>query len=117
MASVMKLRYNTLRYQLLGRLNLSTFGSWYRSLTGLSTRGAWIRNLDAKIAYTIVITPLAELEGGGFIATVPALPGCMSDGETAQEALASVEDAIQTWIYSAQKMGRPVPTPAAVLTH
>lgn len=38
-----------------------------------------------------VIEPLSEEDGGGFLATVPELPGCMSDGETRAEALANVE--------------------------
>jgi predicted RNase H-like HicB family nuclease len=62
-------------------------------------------------AYKIVIEPLSEADGGGFLATVPELPGCMSDGETRAEALANVEDAIVTWIHAARKMGRPIPEP------
>ncbi|HZC37835.1 MAG TPA: type II toxin-antitoxin system HicB family antitoxin [Sphingomicrobium sp.] len=62
-------------------------------------------------AYKIVIEPLAEADGGGFLATVPELPGCMSDGETRAEALANVEDAIATWIHAARKMGRAIPEP------
>ena len=61
--------------------------------------------------YEIVIRPLTEAEGGGFGATVPELPGCMSDGETPQEALESVYDAIACWVEAAQEMGRPVPEP------
>lgn len=59
--------------------------------------------------YKIVIEPLSEADGGGFLATVPELPGCMSDGGTRAEALANVEDAIATWIHSARKMGRAIP--------
>ena len=62
-------------------------------------------------AYKIVIEPLSKADGGGFLATVPELPGCMSDGETRAEALANVEDAIATWIHSAQKMGHTIPKP------
>ena len=61
--------------------------------------------------YKIVIEPLSETDGGGFLATVPELPGCMSDGETRVEALANVEDAIAAWIHSARKMGRTIPEP------
>jgi antitoxin HicB len=43
-----------------------------------------------------MIEPLSEEDGGGFLATVAELPGCMSDGETRAEALANVEDAIAT---------------------
>jgi hypothetical protein len=38
-----------------------------------------------------VIEPLSEEDVAGFLATVPELPGCMSDGETRAEALANVE--------------------------
>jgi predicted RNase H-like HicB family nuclease len=61
--------------------------------------------------YEIVIRPLTEAEGGGFGAIVPELPGCMADGETPQEALESVYDAIGCWMEAAQEMGRPVPEP------
>jgi len=62
--------------------------------------------------YPILIHPLSDEDGGGFAATVPDLPGCMSDGETPQEALESVQDAIQCWIEAATDMGRPVPPPS-----
>jgi predicted RNase H-like HicB family nuclease len=62
-------------------------------------------------AYEVRIRPLSNEEGGGFFADVPELPGCMSDGETPQEALENVYDAINCWIEAAREMGRPVPTP------
>jgi predicted RNase H-like HicB family nuclease len=61
--------------------------------------------------YAIVVEPLAASDGGGFVATVPDLPGCMSDGETPQEALANVEDAISTWIEAAKELGHAIPKP------
>jgi len=72
--------------------------------------------VDAR-DYRVVIEPLSEEDGGGYLATVPELPGCMSDGETRQEALANVEDAIATWVFCAEQMGRPIPAPESVLTH
>lgn len=51
-----------------------------------------------RAAYEIHIRPLSEEDGGGFLAEVPELPGCMSDGETPQEALENVFDAIRCWI-------------------
>jgi predicted RNase H-like HicB family nuclease len=59
--------------------------------------------------YSVIIEPA---EGGGFIALVPDLPGCMSDGETAEEALHSIEDAIAEWIDEATRLGRPIPSPS-----
>ena len=40
-------------------------------------------------------------EEGGFWAEVPALPGCVSQGETMDELLANVREAIQAWLASA----------------
>jgi antitoxin HicB len=65
-----------------------------------------------KLEYHVIIEPLPEDEGGGFVALVPNLPGCMSNGETAQEALASVQDAVAAWIEEANALGRPVPRPS-----
>ncbi|KAB1075797.1 type II toxin-antitoxin system HicB family antitoxin [Methylobacterium planeticum] len=59
----------------------------------------------------IVITPLGPEEGGGFAATVPDLPGCMSDGETPEEALHNVLDAIDSWIEMAEELGHSLPDP------
>jgi antitoxin HicB len=61
--------------------------------------------------YAIIVEPLPAEDGGGFIATVPDLPGCMSDGETPQEALANVQDAIAAWIEAAKELGHKVPQP------
>ena len=57
------------------------------------------------------IRPLDPEDGGGFVAQAPELPGCTSDGATAQEALANLQDAITCWIEAATDMGRPIPKP------
>ena len=41
----------------------------------------------------------------GFIAVVPDLPGCSALGQTQQEALHELQDAIQAWIETAQAAG------------
>lgn len=61
--------------------------------------------------YEVDILPLAAAEGGGFTAIAPELPGCRSDGDTPQEALANIYDAIACWIEGAEEMGRAVPQP------
>ena len=62
--------------------------------------------------YPIIIEPLPDEDGGGFLATVPDLPGCMSDGETREEAARAIADAISAWIEEANRMGRPIPEPS-----
>jgi len=42
----------------------------------------------ANLDHPILIEPLPAEDGGGFVATVPDLPGCMSDGDTPEEAIA-----------------------------
>ena len=61
--------------------------------------------------YEVDILPLSAADGSGFTAIAPELPGCRSDGETPQEALDNIYDAITCWIEAAQEMGRPVPQP------
>jgi antitoxin HicB len=63
----------------------------------------------ADLEYPVIIEPLLQNEGGGFVGLVPDLPGFMSDGETAEEALASVKDAIAAWIDEARAIGRGLP--------
>jgi antitoxin HicB len=63
--------------------------------------------------YRVVIAPLPDEEGGGYLATVPDLPGCASDGATREEAARNVGDAILEWIDEAERLGREVPAPAA----
>ncbi len=55
-----------------------------------------------KLEYAVHIDWLADSDGGGYIATVPDLPGCMSDGKTPEEALKNVQEAIASWIEAAR---------------
>ena len=61
------------------------------------------------VRYEIIIYWSAEDES--FIAEVPELPGCMSDGPTYQEALKNAEIVIGEWIETARKLGRTIPEP------
>jgi antitoxin HicB len=70
-----------------------------------------------KLECPVIIEPLPQDDGGGFVALVPDLPGCMSDGETAQAALASVMDAVDAWIDEARALGRPIPPSLIGRTH
>jgi antitoxin HicB len=65
-----------------------------------------------KLEFPVIIEPLSEEDGGGYAALVPDLPGCMSDGETPEEAIANVRDAIASWISEATRIGRDIPPPS-----
>lgn len=67
--------------------------------------------------YRVHIHPLSKEDGGGFLATAPDLPGCMSDGATEYEALHNLQDAIRDWIECAHTLGRDVPAPTRELMY
>ncbi|KKC34140.1 type II toxin-antitoxin system HicB family antitoxin [Devosia psychrophila] len=66
----------------------------------------------ASLEYPVIVSPLPPEDGGGFSTTVPDLPGCMSDGDTPEEAIAHFQDAIGVLIEAAMDMGRPIPRPS-----
>jgi predicted RNase H-like HicB family nuclease len=51
-------------------------------------------------------------EDEGFIAVAPDLPGCSAFGDSQQEALAELRDAIVAWVEAAQSAGNPIPSPS-----
>ena len=57
--------------------------------------------------YTVLIEP-GEVEPV-WVATVPALPGCVSQGDTFESALANIREAIEGHVASLIDLGRPVP--------
>ena len=57
--------------------------------------------------YTVVLTP--EPEDGGYSVSVPALPGCYSQGESVKEALAHIREAIGLHLWSLQQEGESIP--------
>ncbi len=46
---------------------------------------------------------------GGYTVSVPALPGCLTFGETFEEAMTLVEDAVAGWLSVAKEEGFPIP--------
>ncbi len=64
--------------------------------------------------YAIVVEPLSNEDGGGWLASVPALPGCYGDGETRAEALDDALAAIEEWKDAARQLGRDIPGPGAL---
>ena len=67
------------------------------------------RNLDR---YQFTVRPLSKEEGGGYLVEYPDIPGCMSDGETIQEALANGREALRDCIDVLRESGRKIPTPS-----
>ena len=67
------------------------------------------------LEYAVRIERLAESDGGGYLATVPDLPGCMSDGDTPEDALKNVQEAIASWIEAAKEWKMEIPEPSPSL--
>ena len=64
------------------------------------------------IEYPFNIHRLSAQEGGGYLAEAFDLTGCIADGETVEEAIHNLEDAIISWVRTAQDLGYDVPKPS-----
>jgi predicted RNase H-like HicB family nuclease len=53
-------------------------------------------------------------EDGGFVASVPALPGCLSQGATRAEALSNIREAIEAWLEAQQDKAERTARPSDV---
>jgi antitoxin HicB len=66
------------------------------------------RDLDR---YQFTVRPLSKDEGGGYLVEYPDIPGCMSDGETVEEAIANgreaLRDSIDVFLESGRKLAKP----------
>ncbi len=55
----------------------------------------------------VILIP--DFEEGGYTVEVPSLPGCISEGDTLEEALANIKEAIELYIETLEAHGEPVP--------
>ena len=62
-------------------------------------------------AYSHVVSPIPEEEGGGFMFTMPDIAGVMADGATMDEAIADGRQAFESTVSALLDMGREVPPP------
>ena len=60
----------------------------------------------AQLTYRILMTREPE---GGFTVNVPALPGCITYGETIEHAMEMAKEAIELYVETLQAEGEPVP--------
>jgi antitoxin HicB len=67
------------------------------------------RNLDE---YQFTVRPLSRDEGGGYLVEYPDVPGCMSDGETIEEAIANGREALRDCMDVFTESGRKLPKPS-----
>jgi len=64
-----------------------------------------------RYLYTVVIE---KDEDGAYIASCPGLQGCYTQGDTYEEALENIKDAINLHIAARRDLGEPVPIETAI---
>ena len=64
-------------------------------------------------SYRFTIRPLTESEGRGFMIEYADLQGCVSDGDTPEEAIRQGRDAVKECLLRCAKHGDPIPKPGA----
>ena len=60
---------------------------------------------------------LEREEDGGYVATVPALPGCVSQGDSKEEALRNIEEAIELYLEDLRTAGEAIQKPNVTDSH
>ena len=63
-------------------------------------------NRETTYEYTVIFEPAEE---GGYVVHVPALPGCVTQGDTLEEARAMAKDAILCYLESLAEDGEEIP--------
>ncbi len=74
-------------------------------------RASTNRHLDQ---YQFTVRPLSKDEGGGYLVEYPDIPGCMSDGETVEEAIENSREALRDCIDVFRESSRKLPKPTIV---
>lgn len=64
-----------------------------------------------KLPYKVILYPAEE---GGYAIEMPELAGCLSQGETLEEAFAMIKDAQKCWLEVALERGIEIPEPPGV---
>jgi antitoxin HicB len=70
----------------------------------------------SETEYRFTLRPMTAEEGGGYLIEFPDLPGCMSDGETVEEAISNGAEAKRDWIAAMRQAGRALPPPSVEAT-
>jgi antitoxin HicB len=63
--------------------------------------------------FTVVLSP--DAEDGGYVAECPAIPGCVSEGESVEDALANIREAIEGCLESLAARNEPLPEEGSVI--
>ena len=72
-----------------------------------------MKTIDEYMALPYRIEIIPEPEEGGYAISYPELRGCLSAGETIDEAIRNGEDAKREWLIAALEEGYPIPEPGS----
>lgn len=72
-----------------------------------------MRTIDAYMALPYRIEIIPDVDEGGYVVSYPDLKGCLTTGETIEEALANGENAKREWLTAAIEDGYPIPDPSS----
>jgi len=72
---------------------------------------------SVELPYPVTLVQETGGEGGDWVASVDALPGCTARGDTAHEALDAVSEAMTEWLEAAAREGRDAPEPKSLQSH
>ncbi|WP_407928331.1 type II toxin-antitoxin system HicB family antitoxin [Archaeoglobus neptunius] len=70
--------------------------------------------MNVRLSYRILLRKEPE---GGYTVTVPSLPGCITYGETIEEAIEMAKEAIELYIESLREHGEEIPTDEGTLEY
>jgi predicted RNase H-like HicB family nuclease len=62
--------------------------------------------LQKVLEYTAIFEPAIE---GGYIVSVPALPGCVTQGDSFEEAVSMIKDAVEGYLIVLKEEGQTIP--------
>ncbi len=62
--------------------------------------------MTTVMKYTVI---LQQEQDGGYVVSVPALPGCVSQGDSRSESLANIREAIELYLEDCREAGDPIP--------
>lgn len=68
-------------------------------------------NIDNFFGYSVRLNQLSEVDGGGWIASIPELRGCLADGQTPDEAYEELKTVLEFWLQVAKEEEKVVPQP------
>lgn len=61
--------------------------------------------------YPFTVRVLSAEDGGGYLIEYPDIPGCISDGETPEQAIHNGKDALRSVLLTKREFGDPIPVP------